>query len=1111
MGVDVGAWLSGLGLGQYEQAFRDNDIDPGLLPTLTADDLRELGVASLGHRKRLLAAIAALAEPTDPRPLVPPTPRAERRQLTVMFVDLVGSTTLAMRLDPEEMQVLLRAYQDAVAGGITRFGGEVAKYMGDGVLAYFGWPMAHEDAAERAVRAALAVREAVGRISNGDAGPLALRVGIATGLVLVGDLIGEGAAREEVVVGETPNLAARLQGLAEPGTIVVAERTKRLLGGLFEVRDLGGRQLRGFGEPVHAWLVLGPAAAESRFEALHADGLAPLVGRDQELALLLDRWTRAKLGEGQVVLLAGEPGIGKSRIVRALRERLRDEPRTSLRYHCSPYHSQSALWPVISRLERAAGFVRDDDDEVKAGKIETLFRQVSARVPDALPLVADLLSVQLGGNAARDEMSPRQRKARTFAALLAQLEALAAERPVLMVLEDAHWSDPTTLELFDRTVERIRRLPVLLIVTFRPELAPPWAGHAHATLLGLNRLGAPQVEAMVERVTDGKALPAEVLGQIVAKTDGVPLFVEELTKAVLELGLMREEGEQYVLDGPLPPLAIPDTLQGSLLARLDRLAPVKEVAQVGAVIGREFGHELLAAVAPLEGAALEDALRQLVAAELVFRRGEPPEATYVFKHALVQDAAYASLLKSRRRQLHARVVRALEEKFPEVLATKPEMMAQHYTAAGLAADAISYWLRAGQLALQRSAMKEAIAQLTQGLNLLPDLPIGLDRDCKEVDLQLALGNALIAAGAGAPGIAQTCSRAAELCERTGDTSKLVAALYGLMTFHFSRAELTLAREVAERALAAADRGNDVYAQAAGYFAVGWVSTALGRLQEAQAHLERAIALLESTPRTPLLETYGVDLLVISLAYLSWTLFASGYPGRARDVSRQALAEAQKLSHALTLAVALDRTTTVAELCRDTCTVTANAKRMLALGEEQGFPYYVAKANFNRGWVMVEEGRITDGIAAMRAALSVLQANRDEEFMPHSLALLAKALAKVQEYREALNLVSDALDRVKTTGERLFEAELHCLRGDFLLALLAPGEAEKCFHRAITVAREQDARWWGLHAATALAGIWAERGERRQAYDLLAPIYGWFRQGFDTSDLVEAKVLLDRLR
>jgi class 3 adenylate cyclase/tetratricopeptide (TPR) repeat protein len=874
MGVDVGAWLSGLGLGQYEQAFRDNDIDPGLLPTLTADDLRELGIASLGHRKRLLAAIAALAEPTGPRPPVPPTPRAERRQLTVMFVDLVGSTALAARLDPEEMQALLRAYQDAVAGGITRFGGQAAKYMGDGVLAYFGWPRAHEDEAERAVRAGLAIAGAVPTLATPAGGPLAARIGIATGLVMVGDLVGEGGAREEAVVGETPNVAARLQALAEPGGVLVSEATRRLVGGLFDLKDLGPQALKGIDAPARAFAVRGERAVDDRFAARQAGAPLPLVGREHEFGLLLDRWRLAKSGEGQAVLLSGEPGIGKSRIVLALRERLRAEPRASVRYNCSPFHASSALHPAIEQLTRAAGFAPGDDTATRLAKLEALVAE-AADPGEALPYLVDLLGLPPDARHAPPPLTPQERKSRTLRALLTQLQGLARRSPVLLVLEDAHWCDPTTLELFDRTIERIASLPVLLVVTFRPEFRPPWAGHPHVTSLALSRLGRTEAGAIVAEIAGGRALPADLLDTIVARTDGVPLFVEELTKAVLEAGLMREEGGRYVLDGPLPPLAIPDTLQGSLLARLDRLGPVREVAQVGAVIGREFGHELLAAVAPLEGAALDDALRQLAAAELVFRRGEPPEATYVFKHALVQDAAYASLLKSRRRELHARVVRALEEKFPDILAAKPEMAARHYTAAGLAADAISCWLRAGQLALQRSAMKEAIAQLTQGLELLPDLPVGPDRDRNGVDLHLALGNALIAAGTGAPGIARNYARAAELCERTGDSSKLVAALYGLMTFHFSRAELTSAGEVAARALAAADRGDDVYAQAAGHFAVGWVDTALGRVRAAEAHLERAIALLGATPRAPLLETYGVDLLVISLAYLSWTLFASG--------------------------------------------------------------------------------------------------------------------------------------------------------------------------------------------------------------------------------------------
>jgi class 3 adenylate cyclase len=751
--MDTAAWLRGLGLPQYEEAFRANAIDADVLPTLTADDLKDIGVAAIGDRRRLLNAIAALrdgqqdavAAAETPSPAAADAgraPGAERRQLTVLFCDLVGSTELARRLDPEELGGIMRAYQNAVAGEVTRFEGHIAKYMGDGVLAYFGWPRAHEDEAERAVRAGLAIQDAIGRLAAPE--PLAVRVGIATGLVMVGDLIGEGAAREEAVVGETPNLAARLQALAGPGTIVVADATRRLLGGLFELENLGAQHLKGFAGPVRAFRVLGQSAAESRFEARHGAAPLPLVGREQELALLLDRWAQARAGEGQVVLLAGEAGIGKSRLMLALRERLRQEPRTSLRYFCSPYHTNSALHPVIAQLERAAGFSRNDDGAAKAAKLEALFRQAAVRIPDTLPLAADLLSLPLPEEMARPEFAPQERKARTFAALLTQLEALAAERPLLMILEDAHWSDPTTLELFDQVVERIQRLPALLVVSFRLEFTPAWASHAHATPLSLNRLGERQVAAIVERVTCGRALPDEVFEQILAKTDGVPLFVEELTKAMLETGLLREEVGRYVLDRPSPPLAIPDTLHSSLLARLDRGAPIKEVAQTGAVIGRQFGHELVAAVAALERATLDDALRQLVAAGLVFRRGQPPDTVYVFKHALVQDAAYASLLKSRRQQLHARVAQVLEEGFPAAVTSEPEIVAHHLTEAGLSDRAVAFWLAAGRQAAERSANKESIAHLRRGLELLQRLAPTPSRKEIELDLLLALGPALFA-------------------------------------------------------------------------------------------------------------------------------------------------------------------------------------------------------------------------------------------------------------------------------------------------------------------------------------------------------------------------------
>jgi class 3 adenylate cyclase/predicted ATPase len=1126
--MDVGTWLRGVGLGQYEQAFRDNDVDDEVLPDLTAEDLIGLGVASIGHRRKLLAAIAALraglasadgsspqAGPASAAAAVPaPKPsEAERRQLTVMFVDIVGSTSMAVRLDPEDMSALLRAYQNAVAGGVTRFGGHIAKFMGDGVLAYFGWPKAHEDATERAVRAALTVIEAVGRITAQDAEPIAVRIGIATGLVLVGDLIGQGAAQEEVVVGETPNLAARLQELGEPDTIVIAEGTHRLLGGLFKVRDLGSQQLRGFGQPVRAWRILESAMAESRFEALHSGELMPLVGREQELALLLDRWALARVGEGQVVLLSGEPGIGKSRIVRALHERLWAEPRTSLRYHCSPYHGQSALWPVIRQLERAAGFARDDGAAAKAAKLEILFREVTARVSDALPLVADLLSIPLAGNTARHEMSSQQRKARTFAALLAQLEALAAERPVLIMLEDAHWIDPTTLELFDQTVERIQRLPVLLVVTFRPEFTPSWTGYAHATLLGLNRLEAHQVAAIVECVTGGKALPAEVLGEILAKTDGVPLFVEELTKAVLELGLLREDDGRYVLDGPLPPLAIPDTLQGSLLARLDRLAPVKEVAQIGAVIGREFGHELLAAVAPLDEAALDDAMRQLVAAELVFRRGEPPETTYIFKHALVQDAAYASLLRSRRQQLHARVARVLEARFPVTVTTAPEILAHHLTEAGMGEDAATYWLAAGRQAVERSANKEATAHLRRGLELLRKASGTPSRDALELDLLLTLGPVLFALhGYAVPEAEAVYTRAHEL-SRPGGGPQWFVATWGLWIHNQMRADFGVAAHLAQELLGFAQDQHDKGFALQAHHAAWTTALNLPDLQACHEHCERGMALYDAERHRAHKFVYaGHDPGMCSRMNDALALWLLGRPVQALERAEEGLALASRLAHPFSEAQALAFAASLHHFRREPGPAAVRAEAAAALAVQQGVaPHFAAMARIIEGWSLVMRQHVDEGRGLAHRGLDELRSLQLVLRLPYLISIAAECDAAAGQQGEALGTLEAGFEVMRRTGERRWEAEMHRLHGQFLLGTGEAGreEAEACFLRALAIARSQGARSLELRAATLLAYRWAER-RRKEAQDLLTGVYEQFTEGFDTPDLQEAGQLVEAL-
>ena len=679
--MDVGGWLRRLGLEQYEASFRENKIDDTVLPRLTAEDLKDLGVGVVGDRRKLLDAIAALgAEASPPTPLsdapltIDKTAKdtAERRQVTVMFSDLVGSTALSARMDPEDLREVISAYHRCVAETVRRCGGFVAKYMGDGVLAYFGYPRAHEDDAERAVQAGLALVEAVPKLDTAAGVSLQVRVGIATGLVVVGDLIGAGAAQEQAVVGETPNLAARLQALAEPGAVVISASTRRLTGGLFDYRDLGAVALKGFADSVPAWQALGASAAESRFAALHAS-TTPLVGRGEEIELLLRRWEQAKGGDGCVVLVSGEPGIGKSRIAETILEWLSGEPHIRLRLFCSPHHQDSALYPSITQLERAAGFRRDDTDEQRLAKLEAVLALATNDLGEAVPLLADLLSVPTCGRYPALDLTPQKRKEKTLRALVGQVEGLAVGQPTLLVVEDAHWADPTSRELFDLIVERAPSLPLLAIVTFRPEFAPPWVGRPQVTLISLSRLPHRLRAEMIMHVTGGKALPKEIADQITDRTDGVPLFIEELTKSVIESGLLVASGDHYLASGPVPPLAIPTSLQASLLARLDRLAPTRDVAQIGAALGRQFSHELISAVAEMPREQLDDALAQLVNAELIFRRGTPPDAEYTFKHALVQDAAYSTLLRSRRQQLHGRIAAILEARFPETVQAQPNV------------------------------------------------------------------------------------------------------------------------------------------------------------------------------------------------------------------------------------------------------------------------------------------------------------------------------------------------------------------------------------------------------------------------------------------------------
>jgi class 3 adenylate cyclase/predicted ATPase len=1114
--MDVAAWLHDLGLPQYRDAFEKNAIDAEVLRELTAGDLKEMGIAAVGHRRKLLAAIAALrtaaslaAEtPSAPAPEKAAT-AAERRLLTVMFCDLVGSTPLSARLDPEDLRDVLGAYHAAVAQEIARFGGYVAKYMGDGVLAYFGYPQAHEEDAERALRAGLALAERIARLDTGGE-RLAARIGIATGLVVVGDLLGHGEAQERGVVGETPNLAARLQAMAEPGIVLIDERTRRLVGQLFEYRDLGATGLRGIAGPVPVFAVLRPSAVASRFEALRAAALTPLVGREEEIALLLRRWRRAAQGEGQVVLICGEPGIGKSRLTAALRDRLADEDYMWLRYFTSPHHQDSALYPFIAQLERAAYFEREDPPDSKLDKLAALLAPASA---EEMALFAELLSVPAAPRYPPPALSAQRKKERTFEALLRQFEALARHKPVLMVFEDLHWIDPSSRELLDRTIERIASLPVLLVATFRPEFAPPWSGLPQATVLTLARLDRRAGAEMVQGIAGNAALSSEAAAEIVERADGIPLFVEELTRAVIEAGGCGEGAEKALAGALSPSAAVPAALHAPLMARLDRLGPrSKEIAQIAAVIGREFSYELLAPVADHDEAELADALGRLGEAGLVFSRGTLPHATYLFKHALVRDTAYGSLLRRRREELHARIATALETDFPETAAAQPEIVAHHYTEAGRAEQAVPYWHRAGERAIERSANLEAIAHLTRGIEVLKTLPQNPERDEQELVLQVALTNPLWASrGFGSPAAERVATRVLELNRQIGaDTPAHFWAVFGVALFYEVRGVLPPARELREQSLRVAERLQDPELLAYGHFGLGHTMFWFGALALARAHLEQAVALYDPEWGRTASFLCGFNCASSAHMFLGRALWHLGYPDQALHSSNRAVAIAKEVSHPFSLAAALSWAAALHQVRREADQTREVAEAALALTAEQLIPFFAAHAMVLRGWALVEQGQYEEGVTCLREGIDAYRATGANHESSHWFALLADACGKAGQIEGASSVVRDTLAEVERTGIRYHEAELHRLDGELRLGFDEAG-AEACFQRAIAIARAQQAKSLELRAALSLARLWQRQGKRDEARDLLAPVYGWFTEGFDTADLREAAALLDRLR
>jgi TOMM system kinase/cyclase fusion protein len=1060
---------------------------------------------------------ASPASMPAPPPAASAPPEAERRQLTVLFCDLVDSTTLSRQLDPEDLREVVRAYQDACAKVIARFEGHIAQYLGDGLLVYFGYPQAHEDDAQRAVRAGLGMIDALGqlntRLGQERGVQLAVRLGIHTGLVVVGE-VGGGTRQEQLALGETPNLAARLQGIAAPNALVISAATSQLLGGFFACQSLGTPLLRGFAQPIEVYQVLYESMARSRFEAIGSTALTPLVGREQEVGLLLERWAQAKDGTGQVVLLSGEAGIGKSRLVQVMKEHVATEPQAWLTpCQCSPYYQNTALYPLIDLLERVVlQFDREESRPQKLGKLEGLLVQHGLPLAETVPLLASLLSLPLTADYAPLTMSPEQQKHKTLQALLTIVLRITAQQPLFFVMEDLHWVDPTALELLSLLVDQGPTARMLVLLTYRPDFSPPWTGRAHLTQVTLHRLPRRQAAEMTARVAHGKTLPPAVVEQVVAKTDGVPLFVEELTKMVLESGLLQERDDCYALTDPLPPLAIPATLHDSLMARLDRLATVKGLAQLAATLGREFAYALLQAVSPWDEATVQRGLHQLVEVEFLYQQGLPPQATYVFKHSLIQEAAYQSLLKSTRHQYHQRIAQVLAERFPETAETQPELVAHHCTEAGLSAQAVAYWQHAGQRALARSAMLEAVAHLTRGLEVLGTLPDTPERHQQELALRITLGPALMATrGFEAPEVLHAYARAHELCQRVGDTQKLFSALWGLRYLHQVRGELQRACEVGEELLGVARQ-----LQAPELVVVAHVGLEIGlfwrgELGLARTHAQHALALYDPQQMRDQAVRYGMDHGVACRLVGAVTLWLLGYPDQARQWSEAALTHAQGLRHAFTLQQTLCFSALLHLLRREAAVAQERAEAQRALCTEQGFAVYLAWGTIEWGAALAAQGAWAEGLAQIRQGLT---AYRTRGRLPWLLflGLLAEACGRAGQVEDGRRTLDEALEAMQTTEERMYEAEVYRLRGELLQQSGAQqGEAEEHFHQALTVARRQQAKSWELRAAMSLSRLWQQQGKQTEAQALLAPIYGWFSEGFDTADLQEAKALLEELR
>ena len=1121
MSKAVTNWLEELGLGQYANKFEENELELDQLVDLSDEDMKDLGVTIMGHRKKLFRAIRAISEVVpaqtnqrDTKVLsrTPPATtgsEAERRQLTVMFCDLVGSTELSQQFDPEDLQSMLTSYQAACNTAIERFDGYVARYMGDGMLVYFGYPVAHEDDAERAVRAGLGIIEEVASLDLSYEVDLAVRVGIATGLVVAGDIVGEGASEERTVLGETPNLAARLQGVAPPGDVIIAGTTRRLVEGRIEVEALEPVSLKGYSESIQAFRATG-ILATSRFDASTSDNLTPFVARTSELNLLTDRWQQACSGDGQVVLLSGEAGIGKSRILHELRDSLSTSSYTSIRYQCSPFNANTPFFPIIEQLRFAAGFVKNDTDKSRLDKLENYIGETTGNIDTDVPRLAALLQLPLERYPQLD-LSPARQKAETIRVLVDQLVLFSHKTPLVVFVEDIHWIDPSTLEVFDAFVDALQSLPVLLILTHRPGIEQRWAEFGHVSNISLNRMGRKEMQTLVDRVTGGKTLPESILEQILKRTDGVPLFVEELIKTLLESKLVREVDGQLVAEESLTSMAIPSTLRDSLMARLDRLAPAKEIAQAAACIGREFSREVLALTVNIDD--LDGKLDQLVDSGLIFRRGARDQARFVFKHALVQDAACESLLKARRRHLHARIAKVLEDENAERGDTEPDLLAHHYTEAGLDEPAIRYWLRAGQKSTEQGAHTEAIAHLRRGLSIVDTQPQSEEKNHREIEFRTVLGVPLInKEGAASPLVLENYQRARELCDQEDENENLYPILWGLYFHHYIGSELRQASEIADQLLEVGQHRNDPELKLEAHHCQWSVRFISGDLDTALEHCDQGIQLYRPEEHHALTFTYGGHDPGVCARHVSGSvLWLMSYPEQAQQRLDSAYSLAKELAHTTTTFSTLSICLLTYALRRDEDRLEQTAKELLQIAENEKMHDSLTMARGLSGWLTYRRGDQQEGLKLMRELID-RRLDLGTAWTAIPISLISESLAEMGERQEAFSLLEDSISLGQRDDARWCEAELYRVKGRLLLGdtTQAPAAAEQAFNQAIEVAREQNAKSLELRAAVDLARLWEVSGKADQARELLRPICDWFTEGLDTPDLTKARALLEAL-